>query len=148
MLPTLATGAIFIMTSSIAPSGDNPMMRMQESKYADGTPVVKIVDFNRVCNSCRRKGLNKKCSHVIQQPQHFQSHAGNERMEKLMDERSFRIEIQNEEEEPSISNAFEKEWIDSMVKNPYKLKVNVDYIMISLDPACGMFSFLSHSSES
>lgn len=73
----------------------------------------------------------------LEQPQHFQSHAGNERMEKLMDEKSYRVEIENEEELPSITNAFQKEWIDSMEKNTYRLKKHVDQIFITIDPSAG-----------
>lgn len=183
ILPTLATGAVFIMTSSVSPDGDNPMMRMIDTRYNDGTPVVKQLDFNKSCNACKRKGLQKRCPHIksiltagimhsvvylfpllilsliervqsigerirqkmedgerltmIEQPQHFQSHAGNERMEKLMDPKAYRVEIENEEELPSISNAFQKEWIDSMEKNTYKLKKHVDHIFITIDPSAG-----------
>lgn len=63
ILPTLATGAVFVMTSSVAPDGDNPMMRLLDTKYRDGTPVVKQLDFNKACRSCQRKGLEKRCTH-------------------------------------------------------------------------------------
>lgn len=74
----------------------------------------------------------------LEQPQHFQSHAANERMECMMDEQSYRREIQNEEEMPSISNAFEKSWIDSMVKNTYLLSKDMNHIFITIDPSAGI----------
>lgn len=36
ILPTLATGSMFIMISSVAPDGDSPLRKIIETKYPDG----------------------------------------------------------------------------------------------------------------
>lgn len=36
ILPTLATGSMFIMISSVAPDGDSPLRKIIDTKYADG----------------------------------------------------------------------------------------------------------------
>ncbi len=137
ILPTLATGAAFIMTSSVAPDGDNPMMRLMDTKYKDGTPVVKQIDLNNACNACKRKGLEKRCTHRVKQPEHFHSHTGNERMSLLMDKEAFQREIQNVEDTPAISNAFERDWLDAMFTRVYKLRRHQKHIFLSIDPAGG-----------
>ena len=48
ILPTLATGAIFIIISSIAPDGDSPLRKMLDCKYEDGTNVIKLLNWIEV----------------------------------------------------------------------------------------------------
>lgn len=131
------------MTSSVAPDGDNPMMRLMDTKYKDGTPVVKQIDLNNSCNACRRKGLEKRCTHRAKQPEHFHSHTGNERMSLLMDKEAYDREIQNKEDTPAISNAFEKDWLDAMFSRIYPIRRHQKHVFISLDPAGGTLRGLS-----
>lgn len=133
------------MTSSVAPDGDNPMMRLMDTKYKDGTPVVKQIDLNNSCNACRRKGLEKRCTHRAKQPEHFHSHTGNERMSLLMDKEAYDREIQNKEDTPAISDAFEKDWLDAMFSRIYPLRRHQKHIFVALDPAGGFPFFLSFS---
>lgn len=128
------------MTSSVAPDGDNPLMRLMDTKYNDGTPVVKQIDLNNACAACKRKGLEKRCTHRVKQPEHFHSHTGNERMEKMMDKESYLREIQNVEDTPATSSAFEREWIDAMFTRRYKIRTNAKHIFLSIDPAGGNYS--------
>lgn len=137
------------MTSSVAPDGDNPMMRLMDTKYKDGTPVVKQIDLNNACNACKRKGLEKRCTHRVKQPEHFQSHVGNERMERMMDKEAYDREIQNKEDTPAISDAFERDWIDAMFTRIYRIRNIQKHIFLSIDTAGGtllsfpFFSFLT-----
>ena len=64
MLPTLATGAAFIMTSSVSPDGDNPLLKLLSAKYPDGTDVVKNINWIQSCKSCERKGMQDRCTHM------------------------------------------------------------------------------------
>jgi len=49
ILPTLATDAIFIVISSIAPNGDSPLLKVLRSTYPDGTNVFKMLNWIQVC---------------------------------------------------------------------------------------------------
>jgi hypothetical protein len=64
MLPTLATGAAFIMTSSVSPDGDNPLLKLLSAKYPDGTDVVKNINWIQSCKNCERRGLQDRCTHM------------------------------------------------------------------------------------
>ncbi len=64
MLPTLATGAAFIMTSSVSPDGDNPLLKLLSAKYPDGTDVVKNLNWIQSCKNCERRGLAERCTHI------------------------------------------------------------------------------------
>ena len=64
MLPTLATGAIFLMISSVSPDGDNPLVKLLDTKYIDGTNVVWKLNWVQSCKACERKGLQDRCTHI------------------------------------------------------------------------------------
>ena len=49
ILPTLATDAIFIIISSVAPDGDSPLRKMIDCTYDDGTRVIKLLNWIQVC---------------------------------------------------------------------------------------------------
>jgi hypothetical protein len=76
IIPTLATGAIFIIISSVAPDGDSPLRKVIDALYPDGTRVIKLLDWVQVCASCERRGLADTCTHLTRPPQHFHTYGG------------------------------------------------------------------------
>jgi hypothetical protein len=50
IFPTLATGATLVMTSSISPDGDSPIMKILDVKYDDGSNVIKKLNWIQVCH--------------------------------------------------------------------------------------------------
>jgi hypothetical protein len=64
LLPTLATGAIFVMTSSVSPDGDNQLVKLLDTKYNDGTDVVRKLNWVQSCKACERKGQQDRCTHI------------------------------------------------------------------------------------
>ncbi len=65
ILPTLATGAACIFTSSVSVDGDSPIVRMMQTTYADDTPVVRQLYWVQSCVACQRKGIADRCTHNI-----------------------------------------------------------------------------------
>jgi len=49
ILPMLATDAIFIIISSVAPDGDSPLRKIIDTCYDDGSPVIKLLNWITVC---------------------------------------------------------------------------------------------------
>jgi hypothetical protein len=49
VLPTLATGACLAITSSVPTDTNIPSMDILESKYPDGTPALKNLNWISVC---------------------------------------------------------------------------------------------------
>ena len=76
ILPTLATDAMFIIISSVAPDGDSPLRKVIDALYPDGTRVIKLLNWCKVCASCELRGLQDSCNHLTRPPQHFQSFGG------------------------------------------------------------------------
>ena len=139
IIPTLATGAIFIATSSVAPDGDSPITRLLDVKYPNGKPVVEKLVWIQSCHDCKRKGIADRCSHIKRPPQHFQSHATQARVDCLMsfDSDAKAREMDNIGDKPAITSAFKKDWIDHMTSKAYTLKKSVDHIFITIDPSAG-----------
>jgi hypothetical protein len=48
ILPTLATDAMFIIISSIAPDTDSPLRKILETKYDSGRPVIQLLNWIQV----------------------------------------------------------------------------------------------------
>jgi hypothetical protein len=149
MLPTLATGAAFIMTSSVSPDGDNPLLKLLAAKYPDGTDVVKNLNWNKSCQQCERRGLADRCTHISREPQHFQSHAGHERLMCLMshNKESYDREMLNIGGLPTIKAAFNTEWIDAIVEHTFTCNRSMDRFFVSIDPSAGMCGVLFFASS-
>jgi hypothetical protein len=137
LLPTLATGAIFVMTSSVSPDGDSPLVKLLDTKYNDGTNVVRKLNWTEACKTCERKGIADRCTHITRPPQHFQSFGGQERMNRLMSQNaeSFDREILNIGGKPGITAAFESQWLDAIVAQEYDLRKPINHFFITVDPS-------------
>ena len=141
------------MTSSVSTDGDSPIVRLLDTKYADGTPVVKKLNWVQACLDCQRKNMADRCNHIARMfpvpltsgqkltrvgpPQHFQSYAGQERLARLMSHNSeaYDREMLNIGAKPLISAAFQRDWIDAMDATSYTLRKTVDHIFITVDPS-------------
>lgn len=139
ILPTLATGAVFVMISSVSPDGDSPIVRLLDTCYEDGTPVVRKLNWVQACKDCQRKGIADRCTHIARPPQHFQSYGSQARLSRLM---SHNQEANDRENlniggKPSISAAFERAWIDATVARPFQLTRTVHHIFVTIDPSAG-----------
>lgn len=140
ILPTLANGSVAVMTTSVPPDPDSPMMQLINVKYKDGTPVVKKLDWLQSCTECKRRGEAESCTHRAKPPQHFQSYGGQERLERLMsvNPESYDREMLNKGGTPSIENAFPSAWIDAMVAHRVRLKKTIHHLFITIDPSAGV----------
>lgn len=70
ILPTLATGAVSVMISSVSPDGDSPIVRLLDTTYEDGTPVVRNLNWVQACKDCERRDIADRCTHIVRPPQH------------------------------------------------------------------------------
>lgn len=165
ILPTLATGAACIFTSSVSVDGDSPIVRMMQTTYPDGSPVVRSLCWVQACMTCQRKGIADRCTHIIRMfsfhyhpicpfhhwsmggiisyftgpPQHFSSWGAQERVSRLMsiDTDAHKREMLNIGSTPNVSSAFQREWIDAMVSRTYTLRKTVQHIFVTIDPSAG-----------
>ena len=47
------------------------------------------------------------------------------------------MDYRNISDKPTITNAFEKEWIDYAIHNLYELRTVVNHLFITIDPSAG-----------
>ena len=59
-------------------------MKILDTKYDDGTDVIKKLNWVKACAECKKRGVPEKCRHVNQAPQHFQSYASQARLRALL----------------------------------------------------------------
>lgn len=139
ILPTLATGAVCVFTSSVSVDGDSPIVRMMQTKYPNGEPVVESLCWVQCCLECQRKGIADRCTHVSKPPEHFSSWQAQDRVKGLMsfDMDAYTREMQNLGSTPSTSSAFERSWIDAMLARTYTLQKTVSHIFVTIDPSAG-----------
>jgi hypothetical protein len=138
LLPTLANGAVAVMTTSVPPDPDSPMMQLIDVKFKDGTPVVRKLNWIKSCRDCERRG--KECPHRTKQPEAWQTFAGQERLEAMMSvvPDSYAREMENKGGTPSMVNAFETAAIDDMVARKHTLRGTINHIFITIDPSSGV----------
>ena len=84
IFPSTATGAMLVMISSMSSDANSPAMQIINSKYDDGTDVVKKFNFVTSCGVCTRKGIPEKCTHIARTIQHFQTIQAQARLSKLL----------------------------------------------------------------
>jgi hypothetical protein len=152
LLPTLANGAAFVMTSSVSPDGDSPITQLLDVKYKDGTNVVKKLNYIKSCRECERRGTPETCTHIARmsppfyllklmeagRPEHFQTWSGQEKLERLMSQNpdSFDREMLNIGSKPTLEAAFRQEWIDAMVSTKYSdSQRTVNHLFVTIDPS-------------
>lgn len=73
LLPTLATGAVLVMTPTVSPGDDDMVLRLLDARFEDGTPVVRKSNWVPACKDCERKDIADRCTHIVRLPQHSQS---------------------------------------------------------------------------
>lgn len=137
ILPTLATGPVCVFTSSVSVDGDSPIVRMMQTKYPNGDPVVEPLCWVQCCIECQRKGIADRCTHVAKPPEHFSSWQAQDRVKELMsiDMDAYNRELQNMGSTPSVTSAFERDWVDAMVSRTYTLQKTVSHIFVTIDPS-------------
>lgn len=83
--------------------------------------------------------MQDRCSHLERPPQHFQSFGGQDRLQALLSQNSgaYNREMGNQEEVPTTTMAFNKEWVDFMTQNEYDSPESVSHLFITIDPSSG-----------
>lgn len=138
-IPTLLTGALVVLTSSMSPNSASAAMRIIKAKNDDGSDVVTQYNWTRACGDCRRAGTAATCKHFVAAPQHFHNYASHNRVSKMMAmlDGAFEREVLNQSDEPDLVPAFQSHWIDAMVQNHRQLQGHYGHLFITIDPSSG-----------
>ena len=121
MVPLVANGAFFVITSSVGAGGARAgLMAILDARLPDGTPAVKEVNYHVTCDECKTKGAAAgQCQHVQQRPQHFQGYFNQLRVKTLLGpfDGVYEKELQNQEDRPPTEPVWNVRAISHMV-NP------------------------------
>lgn len=119
MLPLVANGAFFIITSSVGAGGARAgLMAILDARLPDGTPAVKEINYHQTCDICKSKGVPEgQCKHVHQRPQHFQGFFNQLRVKTLLNPFAgvYEKELQNQEDRPPTEPVWPTRAITHMV---------------------------------
>jgi len=139
IIPTVLTGAMLVMTSSMSPNSNSLAMRIIRAKYDDGTDVVSQYNWTESCADCKRAGTPEKCRHFVAPPQHFQDWQSQSRAVKMLADLDGAAdrELFNQADEPDTVQAFQDAWVDAMVKNHRRLEGDYDHLFVTIDPSAG-----------
>jgi hypothetical protein len=116
-LPLLKNGAAFIIVSSEASAPADEIKQMMYAKLGDGRDVMRRLNWIRACLRCTAQGNATRCSHFKPQPEHFQSHGAQERLEALMrpfGEAAVARELYNQAARPTIEPVFPNLWLQPL----------------------------------
>jgi hypothetical protein len=143
MVPLVANGAFFVITSSVGAGGARAgLMAILDARLPDGTLAVKEINYHVSCDICKAKGVPEgQCKHVQQRPQHFQGFFNQQRVKTLLSpfEGVYEKELQNQEDRPPTEPVWSARAISHMVDPAHDLEP-VGQIAIahtSIDPHGG-----------
>lgn len=149
ILPLLVNGAALMLTSSQNKDPDNPIRRMINAKYEDsGEDAVLRFNWLQACSDCRIAKQEERCTHIAQQPQHFQKRADLRRVRALTEpfgDGGFEREMGNVTGRSWIDSVFEEDWVASLADERNHVDLNslnreFSHVFLTLDPAGEGFS--------
>lgn len=143
--PTLvsAGGAAFIAITSKGYT-DNFTEKLIASKKKDGTPLINHVEFDLVCNKCKRKRAYEQedsCKHLKGDLPWWHSSKRHDELEIMMAD--FRDEFMREtkgiETDSDRTPVFQEHKIELLKTNMaiYSKYLEPKHIFVSVDPSCG-----------
>lgn len=145
VFPLLKNGAALMMTSSQAMHADHVLQRVVEAKYKNGESVMMQLNWIQSCIKCKLEGNAHTCQHIVQQPQHFQQRAQDNRVRTLIDvisEESTARELDNVTGRSLVEHVFEKSYLDPLYDRSQDVAYDmpISHVFVGIDPAGGGFS--------
>jgi len=123
-------------------TADSFIMPLAEAKYPDGRSIMLTLNFDLVCDECKRKGRALQCKCLAADIPHWQSAARHDKLQSLMSGHleTFLTEVRNVPIDEMISPAFCRvavDWLrtDEAIVRQSELYSEVVYTTV--DPACG-----------
>ncbi len=132
----------FVGITTVKGGGDSFLMPLAEAKYPDGRSIMLTLNFDLVCDDCKKRGLALQCKCMASEIPEWQSSARHEKLGHLMkDNPSIMLtEIKNVPLDEMIDRAFKFEAVDWLRTEDAVLQerdVYAPVIYTTVDPACG-----------
>jgi hypothetical protein len=145
VFPLLKNGAALMMTSSQAMHADHVLQRVVEAKYKNEESVMMQLNWIQSCIKCKLEGKAHECQHIVQQPQHFQQRAQDNRVRTLIEvvsEESAARELDNIVGRSLVEHVYSKYLLDPLYDRSQDVAYDTDvsHVFVGIDPAGGGFS--------
>lgn len=140
--PTLTVANKILRAITTVKGADSFVGPMASAKFPDGRSVFLTLNFELVCNECKRKGVPEQCKCLEGDIPHWQSASNHEKLAVLMKGRieTFMKEIRGYSMDQTVMPAFEKEHVDFLQTPQSVMQASNLYsptIYLAVDPACG-----------
>lgn len=84
VVPTLTTGSAFIGITTLDDTGeDNFVGELAETRNADGDRLYNVIFISRVCDRCRKEGVEISCKHKMHEIPYWQDEKRHEDVLKI-----------------------------------------------------------------
>jgi hypothetical protein len=149
ILPLLVNGSALMLTSSQNKDPDSPIRKMINARYEDsGQDAVLRYNWLQACADCRAAKQDERCTHIEQQPQHFQKQSDMRRVRALVEpfgDGGFDREMGNVTGRSWTDSVFEEDWINCLADAGNDIHLGTlnrefSHVFLALDPAGEGFS--------
>jgi hypothetical protein len=132
----------FVGITTVKNSSDSFLMPMAEAKYPDGRSIMLVLNFDLVCDDCKKRGLALQCKCLSSEIPPWQSAARHDKLTHLMknDPQAMLTELKNVPVDQLVDRAFKFEAVDWLRTEEAILQARDVYspvIYTTVDPACG-----------
>lgn len=142
LAPTLTRKRTKFIGITTMNMGDPFLKPLMEAKYPDGRSVMMTLDFDLVCDDCKKSGRALECKCLAADIPHWQSAARHDKLSILMDshKNTLLTEIKNVPVDERTSAAFSRpavEWLRTEEAIIRQSEFFADHIFTTVDPAAG-----------
>lgn len=142
LAPTLTRKRTKFIGITTMNMGDPFLKPLMEAKYPDGRSVMLTLDFDLVCDDCKKSGRALQCKCLAADIPHWQSAARHDKLSILMDshKNTLLTEIKNVPIDERTSAAFSRtavEWLRTEEAIIRQSEFFADHIFTTVDPAAG-----------
>lgn len=140
--PTLTRDNVKFVGITTTSGSDSFVTPLMEAKFADGRAVILTLNFELVCEDCKKAGIPEKCKCLMADIPHWQSAGQHEKLEVIMKNHleTFLREIRGMQIDKSVAPAFNPKAVQRLTLQSATLissDIDCDTIFMAVDPACG-----------
>lgn len=140
--PTLTRKGVKFLGITTISGSDSFVTPLAEAKMPDGKPIMLTLNFELVCEQCKKKGRALQCKCLSADIPHWQTVGRHDRMQYLMASHPeiFLTEVKNVPIDQLMSPAFSRpavDWLRSEEAIVRQESIYSNTVFTAVDPACG-----------